>query len=256
MKTSTPQQPKKRDPLSICLVGPPGSAKTTLAMQFPAVCIMDCDSKMDGPEQFLRKKRTDLSYAYCPITFDDNNQPVAIEKCFDRLMDQLTLIKKEDSIKVVVIDDLTIVNEFIIRKVLATQRREVMETRDWTPFKSNAINLLVGRLRALGKHTIVICHEKEKTAPNPTKPMQEEVIGYKFNFQGAVGDEMAGYFTDVWRCHSELGVGNVQEYILKTKRTTTKDLELKNSLGLPTELKCKEGELMFEKLKPYLEGKI
>ena len=48
MQLSTPEKNKPREPKSILLIGPPGSGKTTLALQFPKVCVMDCDRNLDG----------------------------------------------------------------------------------------------------------------------------------------------------------------------------------------------------------------
>jgi len=255
MKLSTITSPKVRDPLSICLIGAPGAGKTVLGMSFPSVYILDCDENLDGPELFHRGKNKNLSYAYDSIRTDDKGKPVDIWNCFDRLMDKLALVKSEESIKTVVIDSLTHVNEFIIQKVLKSQGRSVMEARDWQPFKSHAISLLVGRLRSLGKTTIAICHEVEKTRPDPKLVMQEHVEAYKPNFQGGVGDTLGGFFTDVWRCSASPGVAGKLDYLLQTTRTT-KSIELKNSLGMPSEFKCSTGDLMFDKIKPYLEGRI
>lgn len=255
MKTSSPTAPKVRDPLSICLIGAPGAGKTVLGMSFPGIYIADCDENLDGPELFHRSKNKDLSYAYDSMRTDDKGKPVPIYQCFDRLMDKLSLVAKEDSIKTVIIDSLTHVNEFIIQKVLKAQNRSVMEARDWQPFKSHAISLLVGKLRGLGKTTIAICHEVEKTSPDPQKVMVERVDAYKPNFQGGVGDTLGGFFTDVWRCSASPGVAGKLDYLLQTTRTT-KSIELKNSLGMPSEFKCTTGELMFDKIKPYLEGRI
>lgn len=130
-----------------------------------------------------------------------------------------------------------------------------MEARDWQPFKSHAIALLVGKLRGLGKTTIAICHEVEKTSPDPQKVMVERVDAYKPNFQGGVGDTLGGFFTDVWRCSASPGVAGKLDYLLSTTRTT-KSIELKNSLGMPSEFKCATGELMYDKIKQYLEGRI
>lgn len=116
MKLSTPSSPKVRDPLSICLIGAPGAGKTVLAMSFPGVYIADCDENLDGPDLFHRSKNKELSYAYDSMRTDDNGKPVEIYKCFDRLMDKLSLVANEPTIKTVVIDSLTHVNEFIIQK--------------------------------------------------------------------------------------------------------------------------------------------
>lgn len=252
MKTSTPAGVKPVTKKSICLIGAPGSGKTALCMQFPNVWFADCDENLDGPEFFVRKKNAQLAYSYDNIRRNDDNEPIEIYKCFDRLIDKLGAIGKEPSIETVVVDSLTYINEFIIQKVLKAQQREVMEARDWQPFESYAIALLVGKLRSFNKTTIVTVHEIEKTKNDPKVVMKETVESYVPSFQSKVGDSLGGFFTDVWRCSAEPAVGGGVEYKVTTNRTT-KSAELKNSMGMPDEFKCKTGELMYDKIKPYLK---
>lgn len=255
MKTSTPQSPKTPEPLSILLIGPPGGGKTTLAMQFPSVEFMDCDRNLDGPERFIRKNLASLSYGYNSITMDDDNKPVPAELCYDRLIDKLDLAKTTPS-KTVVIDSLTLVNEFIIRKILHDQRRSSgeMEARDWIPFKTRMINLLVAKVRNLGKTTICTVHETILTKPDPKNIMNREIVGYQPSVQGSIVDFFGGFFTDMWRCTAHAAPADRVEYKIHTCRTALSDL--KNSIGLPNEILVRQGELAFDKIKPFLNGKL
>lgn len=255
MKTSTPENPKPADPLAILLIGPPGQGKTTLAMQFPGVCILSCDDNLDGPELHLRSKNKGFSYGYERICYTDDEKPLDITKRYDRLLDKIELCKNDPAVKTIVADPLTAINEFIIQKILAGKRTE-MEARDWIPFKSHMLTV-INRLRGTGKTSICTCHESKLTEPDPKNMMNRTVIAFEPSVQGSIVDYFGGFFTDMWRCIADPGPGipPVLEFKLNVVRTTKSDL--KNSLGLPPEgFRIKQGESMFEKLQPFLAKRV
>src|SRR5437667_7387442 len=89
MKTSSPQTPKSPSPLKILIMGPPGSRKTTLGLQFPDVHVLDCDNNLDGPERWLRSNgHATLSYTHDSIRYDDEGKPLEIEDCYNRVIDK------------------------------------------------------------------------------------------------------------------------------------------------------------------------
>jgi len=259
MNTSTPQQPKPPSPRKILLIGPPGSRKTTLGLQFPNVYVEDCDRNLDGPEHWLRSNgHKDLSYSYNNVRYDASSTMRDIGDCYNALCDDLTLIanspKDFAQFQTIFVDSLSHVNEFLIRHVLKKQAKTKnpmeMEARDWSPFKSYAYILLVAKLEQTNKHIICSCHEIKLVENDPKQLMVERVIGYEPFFQGKVGDIIGAFFTDVWRLETRLAPGDKSETILQTTRHA-KCEHLKNSLGLPAELVLKDG---FKTLEPYLKG--
>jgi AAA domain len=260
MNTSTPEAPKDLTPLKILLIGPPGSRKTTLGLQFPDVLVEDCDRNLDGPERYIRKHvNPKLSYSYDSIRYDDKKQPVPIEDCYNRLCDKLRLVNKTPEyakIRTVFVDSLSHVNEFIIRDTLKAQGKTKnvgdMEARDWGPFKSRAYQLLVARLEETNRTILCSCHEIKLTESDKQNIMVQTVIGYEPFFQGKVGDTIGAFFTDVWRMDVQQAAGGKTKTILQTIRHP-KCEHLKNSIGMPAELDITEG---YKVIEPYLNGSI
>jgi len=233
MKISSPTSPKTKDPRAILLLGPPGSGKTTLAMQFPNVLFMDCDRNLDGPEKFLRKSNPGLSYAYENINCDDKDVELPPYEKFDRLQMKLKEARTLP-FDTIVIDTMTMVNEFIIQKVLKEQGQNMMRPMDYQPMKSYYWRLLVGGIRGSGKTTIVTCHEIIMTEPDKQQVMKEVVVGYKPSVTGGIADYFGGFFTDIWRCETQPIAGG-NKFIIRTNKSI-KSPDLKSSCGLPAEM--------------------
>ena len=250
MKLSTSTTPKPREPLSILLLGPPGSRKTTLSMQFPKPYFVDCDGNLDGPERFLRKNGfADLAYGYDSVNFTDDGKEVRAEDKYDRLELLLRSARTADC-ETVVVDSMTMVNEFIIRKVLKEQNQSAMRPVDWQPLKSYYWKLLVSGIRALGKTTIVTCHEIILTEPDPKQVMKELIVGYKPSVQGGIADYFGAFFTDIWRSVIETEP-TTKGPVTKTKLytcKTPKSPDLKNSLLMPAVI-----DASYAEIKKYLQ---
>lgn len=260
MKLSTPTSPKPPQPKAILLIGPPGSTKTTLALQFPDLLLIDCDSNLDGPENFLRhglpKQKVTaplptLSYAIEDVNYTDDGKEVKPEERFDRLLDILKLAKTS-TYKTVCVDGLTMIGEYIKFRIYKEQNRAMsMETRDWDKYKAYMWTLVVRMLKNLGRDTILTCHETILTRVNKDNHMIEEVIGYRPTVQGGIADYFSGFFTDSWRLSTSVAPGGLLEVLMETCKTV-KSPHCKNSIGLPTTLQ----NPTYTKLEPYLHPKV
>lgn len=257
MPTSSPQSPKKRDPHHVLLMGPPGSLKTTILLQFPSLRVIDLDQNLDGPERWLRKQKEwgSLTYDYDPITVNDQNEKGISYIVWDKLLYTIDDIAKNDKIhKTIGIDGLTLINEALQRKVLWDQgKKSIMEPSYWGPFKTMMMGLMFGKLRSLERDVVVLCHETYITKPGDLKSggfMQEIVTGKRPTINGGIADHFSGFFTDCWGAESVRKSGDTLETSLILQKTSMYDY--KNSMGMPAKL---EGptHLMWEKIKPYWE---
>lgn len=255
MKTSTPDSPKPPSPLKLLLIGPPGSRKTWLGLQFPSVHVLDCDRNLDGPVAVLRKADPQFGFTWDDIRTDDAGNMLDISECFDRTVDKLNLFKSDAAYKArstVFVDSLSHVNEFIIRKILKLKSKPSMEINLWTDFASAAYTIVVAKLDQTGKAVICSCHEEKVTEADSQNIMKKNVTEINPLFSGRVGDSLGAFFTDVWRTEKRLASGGKVELWLQTDRTP-KCEHLKNSVGMPKELNITEG---FSVIAPYLKGRI
>lgn len=223
---STRETPKPPTPPAILLLGPPGSGKTTLCMQFPRVNILDCDANLDGPERVNRKRNADLDYDYELIRQDDKGNAIPTHECYERLMKKIEVVGANKDVLTLVVDSLTHVNEFIIQHLLKKQNRLEggMEPRDWGPFKSNAYKFFIAWVQEMGKMKVYCCHERI-VLKTGTAIGQEVVDRYEPSFQGGICDYLGGFFTDVWRCEFVSMAGGVKAYVVHTQKNPQSDLK-------------------------------
>ena len=247
MQTSNSTKPKPVEAKSLLLMGPAGGGKTTLAMQFPSPCFLDCDRNLDGAERFLRSKLPDLSYSYEQITYK-NGKPLEPYECFDRLLAVFDEANQLPEIKTIVIDSLTLINYFILTKVQKTTGREQLQIPDWGKVQQHYIDLLIGRMRRTSKTVIVICHEEPVERPNASNPLLREVIRLDPLVTGGIRYQLCGLFTDVWRCYSKPEPGGKVCFVIETMKTPLSG-DLKNSFGLPAVINIPQDKLA-EQLKP------
>lgn len=260
MQISSPQSPKEPEAKSFLFVGPGGGGKTALAMQLPGLCFVDIDRNLDGPEKHVRQQNKNLNYAYENVWLSESREPLEMHQCYDRLVEVYEDIKrgvlaKTYNFKFVCTDGLTLLGDIIKQKIMVTQKRSAMETRDWDAYKTNLAKIIIVKnrdLNAMGVHTVLTSHENELSRADKANIMQPVLLGYRPAVQGGIADTFSGLFTDVWGCTSEPAPGGKVEFKISTMKTQYR--ELKNSFGMPNEITVQQDQLAWPLLEEYLKG--
>jgi hypothetical protein len=228
-------------------------------LQFPKLGVVDCDENLDGPESTIRQgikdKITgkqlvapimpDLSYTYGSVNYFDDARTVPMESRYKRAMDLLNEFKSMPDIQTICLDSLTMMDHYIIKKVLDDQKRTELKPLDYATIKNLYWGLLVTGLRASGKDHIVSCHEIPITEPSPGNMMKEVITGYEPSVTSKIRHFLGAFFKDIWRMVIETEAtaqGNVSVVKLYTCKTP-KSPELKNSLGLPAVMTASYAEI-------------
>lgn len=247
MKTfdsSTPLTSK----LAILLVGPPGARKTTLALQFPNLYIIDCDGNLAGPARAIKKYNATLSFKYDSVAEKDG-KPVETKDQYNRILDLMAEARAATDVEWVCLDGMSALNDILIDKIMAEQKISYMEARNWSTFKSDATKVLFTKARHLGKNLIVTAHEVRIEHNHPTQLMTTILDGYEPFIQGGTRERLGGYFTDVWRLEARLAPGDKIETELTCDKVGLMK-QLKNSVGLPHTIK----NPTYESLKKLSNG--
>lgn len=243
----SPDKPQT-DPMSILLMGPPGSFKTTFMLQFPDLYVVDNDKNLSGPDRFLRKQGWKGNVEFDQPSYDEAGKPLDPSKYYDRSMELLKNAKVKPY-SWVGFDGLTALNEFIIRKVMDEQKVNYMDARHWSSFKTNAIHLLFTVLRHINKNVIVIAHEQRIEKADAKNIMTPQLVGYEPFLQSKVSEMLGGFFTDVWRLSAKPAPADRYDWELQTMKVPFYD-QLKNSIGLPPVMK----NPTYKDIEPYIKG--
>lgn len=203
MKEITPTT-QLTTPPAILIEGAPGTAKTTLALQFPSVYHADLDLNSDGPIRYLRSVNKLRPYHTDTIALADDHTPespkvIKEEERYDRLITSLKSAVSDPRIKWIIVDGMTQLDTFIHAKVHKATGKSVgtpLAIQDWRPFREYLMQV-IQILRYSGKPTITICH-LESVMSEQVKGQMASVIGYKPLVSTKIGEVFAGFFTDVW----------------------------------------------------------
>lgn len=219
--------------------GPPGSGKTTLALQFPKPYLLSLDGNWRGPARWLRKNGYPADFKFdVPLNVKVGDK-VLMEseekKHYGLITKAVDLAVKEPQVETVIIDNWTNLAAAILAEVRRqnNRTRENFRIQDWGDFIYICTNF-VNWCKQQGKTTIFIAHEK------PEKDDVDGIIKYFLQIPSQFSNQIGGMMSDVWRCEVEEKLGE-HEFVVRTMPNTR--LQLKNSLGLPPKFTMKWSEV-------------
>lgn len=194
----------------LLLVGPPKNGKTNVALSFPKPAILDCDKNLAGAIRRIKEADPDFEFMY-----DDPNEHKPEDRwkaCCDFMNEAIN-----SDCETIIIDGLSNIQTYLIDHILKAAGVEAsklkiagvpaMQQTFWTPFR-NKLSALVMEGRACSKMFIVTCHEE--TIENS----KGGTIGYRPLVSGQLKNNLAGYFSDCWRCEAS-AVANKSSYKLR-----------------------------------------
>lgn len=213
---------------ALMLIGSPKAGKTCFALNFPDPYVLDCDNNLAGALRFH-------NHAAKPIKFWFSNPNTVPEK--DRwsyCMKELIEAVKHPEVKTVVVDGLSLLAYYLEKHILANSGvgngmkdliiagEKVMNQAHWGPFK-NLMSQLVMACKSSGKLFIMTCHETTENSESGA------ILRYVPLISGSLRSNIAGFFTDVWRCETSNGPQSVDYNIRFAPRNL---MQIGNSLNI------------------------
>lgn len=216
---------KKETNFGVLVIGPPKSGKTRLALSFPKPAILDCDGNLAGA---LRAGANDFLFEDPNV--DDNGHELSPDKSWAKSMQFMkeAVALPLEQCETIIIDGLSILSNYLVDALsshskLMVAGERVMDMSLWQPFR-NRMQQLVLAGRASNKRFIMTCHEDVVTDVN-----SGALIGYRPLIPGQLKQNLAGLFSDVWRCEAK-AKGLTQEYTVRFAPKTM--MQIGNSLGI------------------------
>jgi hypothetical protein len=163
---------------ALLLIGPPKAGKTVFATCFPTPWVLDCDNNLAGAMRYHTSAGKPLSDCFFddPQMEDKEGGPIARPSEAHILANS----QQGNGMK-----DLIIAGE------------KVMNQSHWNPFKSMMMRFVMA-CRSAGKPFIMTCHEMAETNEDGN------VIAYRPLISGQLRSNLAGLFTDCWRCETAI----------------------------------------------------
>tara|TARA_R110000868_G_scaffold81743_1_gene231148 strand:+ start:1177 stop:1947 length:771 start_codon:yes stop_codon:yes gene_type:complete len=187
---------------ALLLIAPPKSGKTVLGLSFPDPYVLDCDNNLAGALRYHNFNNKPFRF-----WFDDPNE-VPVEKRWAFCMEKLAEAVKDPDVKTIFVDGLALMGYYLEQHILANSNKgtggmadlviageKVMNMSQWGPFK-NLMSKLVMGAKSSGKLFVMSCHEQAMTND------KDSVIAYVPLISGSLRNNIAGFFTDVWRCET------------------------------------------------------
>ena len=212
---------------ALLLIGLPKSGKTIIGTSFPNVFVLDLDLNLNGA---LSHHGDEMGNFFFDDLSDEPNQ----DKRWTASHKALVEACKSDEVDTVFVDGLTVLAQLLQMHILANSKKgngmddlviageKVMNRAQWGPFK-NLMTKIIMMCRASGKKLIFSCHEDTITDKNGA------VLSYRPMIPGALKHNIAGLFTDVWRCESGTKANKPYHRIRFAPKNM---MQIGNSLGI------------------------
>lgn len=226
MKTSDPSLLLQG--LTLLLIGPPGSGKTPLALQFPSVGVIDCDANLAGPMRYLISKNLYKPFKWQRADRTDDDKPIELPFIWSNVRRVAKQLVKDPEVQTIVLDSLTYCDTALYQHCCRTQGVVDLTGFMWAPYKRE-LHSFLAECKASGKTTIVTCHEKIEY------DKKGNVEKYLPSISTGVSAYFSYYFSDIWRCTLE-DPGAGKPMVMKVRTASTQLFDAKNSLLFSKEL--------------------
>lgn len=192
---------------ALLLIGMPKSGKTALALSFPKPYFLDLDKNLAGALRYHGDDFDPSTLYFDDLSTPEGKPPHKLNKLWGESCKALDTAIASPDVETIIVDGLTILADYLQKYILSSTSRdsskgkliiageECMQMNHWTPFQS-LIKQLIMECRASGKKLIFICHEDQLTDKDGT------LLGYYPLIPGSLKKNIAGLFTDVWRCQA------------------------------------------------------
>lgn len=217
---------KREQAFALLLIGEPKSGKTTFAMSFPKPWILDLDNNLAGALRYHGDKQEGFFFEDLDGVDADKKWSVAVKAIEEAC--------SSPEVETIIIDGLSVMAELLQKYILANTKKdssnskliiageECMQMNHWTPFK-NLMSGIIMACKSSGKKLVFLCHEDTLTSATGS------VIGYRPMIQGSLRNNIAGYFTDVWRTQSGVKAGKPYYNVRFAPKNM---MQIGNSLGI------------------------
>ena len=198
----SPSDFKASRAFALLLIGTPKSGKTTFALNFPKPWILDCDNNLAGALRYHKGTGDPITDFF----FSDPNEEPDKDKRWQLAMRELVEAVKSPEVETIVVDGLTVLAWWLESHILKNSvgdpkgklviaGENVMSIQHWNPFRNLMVKFVMAARQA-GKPFIMTCHETMETNDDGA------VIAYRPLISGQLRHNLAGLFTDCWRCET------------------------------------------------------